>query len=148
MEDLLKTVPMSRTLYLNGTETINLTLIEFKKRYYLHDSSIEKIDYDADNKILTLTIDFCFWMQEWYDETLPKNGLISVTFENVSRYAYEDYDSSKLFADFTPEILQTEIADDGTLIICTFEFVRYEPGEDLYPVMKIKADNVIVTQLN
>lgn len=121
-----------------------MTVDEFEKRYYLHDSNIDKIDYDTDNKKLTLTIDFCFWMQDWYEETLPKNGLITVTFENVSCYTYEDYDPSKLFADFTPEILQTEIDADGMLIIYTFEFVRYEPGEDLYPVMKINADNVTV----
>ncbi|MBR2733420.1 MAG: hypothetical protein IKD80_04125 [Selenomonadaceae bacterium] len=126
------------------TEAINVTLAEFEDRYYLHDSSIDKIDFDADKKILTLTIDFCFWMQNWYDATIPKNGLITVTFENVSRYSYEDYDPTKFFCDRTPEILHTEISDDGTLILCTFEFVRYEPGEDLYPVMKINADNVIV----
>ena len=32
-----------------------MTLAEFEDKYYLHDSSIDKIDYDADKKILTLT---------------------------------------------------------------------------------------------
>lgn len=126
---------------------IKLTLAEFKEKYYLHDSSIDKIDYDAENKRLTLTIDFCFWMQNWYDKTTPTNGFIAATFENVSHYSYEGYDPSKLFSDYTPEILHTEIADDGTLILYTFEFIRYEPGEDLYPVMKIKAENVEVEEL-
>ena len=125
---------------------INLTLAEFAGRYYLHDSSIEKIDFDAANKTLTLTIDFCFWMQNWYDKTTPTNGLIAVTFDNVAHYSYEGYDPSKLFSDYTPEILHTEIADD-MLILYTFEFVRYEPGEDLYPIMKIRADNVEVEEL-
>ena len=125
---------------------INLTLAEFAARYYLHDSSIEKIEYDATNKTLALTIDFCFWMQNWYDKTTPTNGLIAVTFENVALYSYEGYDPSKLFSDYTPEILHTEIAD-GMLILYTFEFVRYEPGEDLYPIMKIRADNVEVEEL-
>ena len=124
-----------------------MTLQEFRRQYYLHDSSIEKIDFDAENKTLTLTIEFCFWMQLWYDKTTPKNGLIAVTFENVSHYSYEGYDPSKLFNDCEPEILQTEIADDGTLVIYTFEFVRYEPGEDLYPIMKIHADNVEVEEI-
>ena len=127
-------------------EMINLTLAEFAARYYLHDSSIEKIEYDATNKTLALTIDFCFWMQNWYDKTTPTNGLIAVTFENVAHYSYEGYDPSKLFSDCTPEILHTEIAD-GMLILYTFEFVRYEPGEDLYPIMKIRADNVEVEEL-
>jgi hypothetical protein len=128
-------------------EMINLTLTEFEYKYYLHDSDIEKIEYDAENKTLTLTIEFCFWMQNWYDKATPKNGLIAVTFENVSHYSYEGYDPSKLFNDCEPEILQTEIADDGTLVIYTFEFVRYEPGEDLYPIMKIHADNVEVEEI-
>ena len=125
---------------------INLTLAEFAGRYYLHDSSIEKIEYDATNKTLALTIDFCFWMQNWYDKTTPTNGLIAVTFDNVAHYSYEGYDPSKLFSDYTPEILHTEIAD-GMLILYTFEFVRYEPGEDLYPIMKIRAGNVEVEEL-
>ena len=124
-----------------------MTITEFEEKYYLHDSTIEKIDYDANNKRLTLTIDFCFWMQIWYDKETPENGLISVTFDNVSYYVYENYDPSKLFSDYTPEILQTKIDYDGILNIYTFEFVRYEPGEDLYPVMKIKADNVTVIDL-
>ncbi|MBQ6975733.1 MAG: hypothetical protein IJQ16_04180 [Selenomonadaceae bacterium] len=123
-----------------------MTLAEFENKYYLHDSSIDKIEYDAADKKLTLTIDFCFWMQNWYDKNHAEIGLIQAVFENVSHYTYEDYDPSKLFSDYTPDILHTEI-EDGMLILYTFEFVRYEPGEDLYPIMKIKADSVTVTDL-
>lgn len=125
-----------------------MTLAEFEEKYYLHDSSIDEIEYDAENRTLRLKIDFCFWMQNWYNEGELPNGFIAVTFDNVTFYEYEDYDPSKLFSDFTPEILHTEIADDGTLIMYTFEFVRYEPGEDLYPVMRIKADSVTVAELS
>ena len=79
---------------------------------------------------MILEIDYCYW------------------FENFSYYSYEDYDPSKLFSDYDPEILQTEIDDDGVLNIYTFEFVRYEPGEDIYPIMKIKAENVEVVELS
>lgn len=98
-----------------------MTIAEFEEKYYLHDSSIEKIEYDATNKRLTLTIDFCFWMQIWYDKETPENGLIAVTFDNVSYYVYEDYDPSKFFSDYTPEILQTKIDEDGMLITQTFD---------------------------
>ena len=81
-----------------------MTVAEFEEKYYLHDSTIDKIEYDA-------------------------------------------YDPSKLFSDFTPEILDTEVEDNGTLILFTFEFVRYEPGEDLYPIMRIRAENVTVEEL-
>ena len=125
-----------------------MTIAEFEKKYYLHDSSIDKIDYDAENRTLRLEIDFCFWMQNWYNEGEPSNGKIAVNFDNVTFYEYEDYDPSKLFSDFTPEIWHTEITDDGTLILYTFEFVRYEPGEDLYPIMRIKAESVTVTEIS
>ena len=75
------------------------------------------------------------------------NGYIAVTFENVSFYEYEDYDPSKLFSDLTPEILDTKVEEDGTLVLFTFEFVRYEPGEDIYPIMRIRAENVTVEEL-
>ena len=133
-------------LYQKRKRKTKLNIVEFKGKYYLHDSTIDKIEYDAENKKLTLTIDFCFWMQEWYSENNPENGLIAVTFENVSFYEYEDYDPSKLFSDCTPEILDTEIEND-MLILHTFEFVRYEPGEDLYPIMRIKAENVTVEEI-
>lgn len=41
----------------------------------------------------------------------------------------------------------TIIDNGGVLNIHSFEFVRYEPGEDIYPTMKIKADNVEVKEL-
>ncbi len=125
-----------------------MTVAEFEEKYYLHDSSIDKIEYDAENRTLRLEIDFCFWMQNWYNKGELPNGFIAVNFSNVTFYEYEDYDPSKLFSDYTPEILETEIADDGTLILYTFEFVRYEPGEDLYPIMRIKADSVTVTEIS
>lgn len=124
-----------------------MTVTEFEEKYYLHDSTIDKIEYDAENKKLTLTIDFCFWMQLWYEQGKPENGYIAVTFENVSFYEYEDYDPSKLFSDLTPEILDTKVEEDGTLVLFTFEFVRYEPGEDIYPIMRIRAENVTVEEL-
>ncbi len=125
-----------------------MTIAEFEHKYYLHDSSIDKIEYDAANKTLRLEIDFCFWMQLWYNKDEPTNGTIAVTFDNVSHYEYENYDPGKLFSDYTPEILKTKIDENETLKIYTFEFVRYEPGEDLYPVMKIKADSVTVEEIS
>ena len=136
-----------RILSLRKMEMIKLTLVEFEKNFSLHDSIIEKIFYDNENKKLILEIDCCYWFENFDDKKDFINGKISATFENVSYYSYEDYDPSKLFGDCVPEILQTEIDDDGILNICTFEFVRYEPGEDIYPIMKIKAENVEVVEL-
>lgn len=124
-----------------------MTLQEFEKNFSLHDSDITKIEYDAENKKLILEIEYCYWYQNFDDKEKFINGKISATFANVSYYSYDDYDPSKLFSDYVPEILRSEIDESGMLILYTFEFVRYEPGEDIYPIMKIKAENVEVKEL-
>ena len=74
-----------------------MKLAEFVERYYLHDGSIERIDFDAAKKILTLTIDFCFWWQSWYDKSTPPNGFICVTFKDVSRFSYDNAAVDRIF---------------------------------------------------
>ena len=98
-------------------DMIKLTPAEFEKNFSFHDSDITKIDYDAENKRLILEIDCCHWFENFDVQKNFIDGKISVTFENVSYYAYEGYDPSKLFSDYDPEILQTEIDDDGILNI-------------------------------
>ena len=139
---------MNRTLYPNKMEMTELTLVEFEKNFSMHDGDITKIDYDAENKKLILEIDYCYWFENFDDQKDFINGKISATFENVSYYSYEGYDPNKLFSDYDPEILQTEIDNEGNLNIYTFEFVSYEPGEDIYPTMKIKAENVEVVEIS
>ncbi len=140
-------VPILRALFLKRKKVNKLTLVEFEKNFSLHESNITEIDYDAENKKLILEIDCCHWFENFDEKKDFINGKIAVTFESVSHYSYDDYDPSRLFSDCDPEILQTEM-DDGVSTIYTFEFVRYEPGEDIYPVMKIKAENVEVVELS
>ena len=125
-----------------------MTLQEFREKYYLHDSSIEKIDFDAYKKVLTLKIDFCFWMQLWYDKTTPKNGLIAVTFEGVSIFEYDDDIADKIFSDeLDSEIRRGEIDSDGNLVIFSVDTDFYSEREDIYWLLKINAANVEVTEL-
>ena len=126
---------------------IELTLAEFEEKYYLHDSSIEKIFYDAENKKLTLTIEFCFWMQNWFCEGELKNGLIDVRFENVAVFEYENHDFQNILDDIDTEVVQTEISDDNILEIVIREYTSFQPLEMDFWIMKIKADNVEVTEL-
>ena len=125
---------------------IKLTLAEFAKKYYLHDSSIEKINFDEKNKILTLTIEFCFWMQNWYKNDEPTNGKISVTFENVSLFEYEQHDFNNILENLDTEVCSTEFDDDGALEILIREYVDY-PLQMYFWLIKINADNVEVTEL-
>ena len=120
-----------------------MTIAEFEEKYYLHDSSIEKIEYDATNKRLTLTIDFCFWMQIWYDKETPENGLISVIFDNVSLFEYEQHDFINILENIDTEVRRTEFENE-VLKIFIFE---YKDIEDAFWWIKIKADNVTVIDL-
>ena len=125
-----------------------MTIKEFREKYYLHDSNIEKIDFDADKKVLTMKIEFCFWMQNWYDKTTPKNGLIAVTFENVSRFEYDDDIADKIFSDeLDSEIRDAEPDADGNLEFFSVEYSFNSDSDDIYWLLKVKAANVEVTEL-
>ena len=128
-------------------EAIKLTIAEFEEKYYLHDSSIEKIEYDAANKKLVLTICFCFWMQLWYNQNELPNGYIAVTFENVSLFEYEDHEITEILSDLDTEIRNTKVDAAGTLFIFMWEYVS-KIDEDIYPVIKIKAENVTVKEIS
>lgn len=120
-----------------------MTLQEFRAKYYLHDSSIEKIDFDADKKLLTMKIDFCFWMQNWYDKTTPKNGLIAVTFEGVSLFEYDADIADRIFSDeLDSEIRDAELDADGNLEFFSVEYSFNSDSDDIYWLLKINAANV------
>ncbi len=59
---------------------------EFFKKYYFHDSGIEKVEYNQDTKELLFRIDFCFWMQQDYVKGTPENGMINVHCHDVDYY--------------------------------------------------------------
>ena len=124
-----------------------MTIAEFEEKYYLHDSSIEKVEYDAANKKLVLTICFCFWMQLWYNQNELPNGYIAVTFENVSLFEYEDHEITEILSDLDTEIRNTKVDAAGTLFIFMWEYVS-KIDDDIYPVIKIKAENVTVKEIS
>ena len=124
-----------------------MTLQEFRGQYYLHDSSIKKIEFDADKKVLTMKIDFCFWMQLWYDKTTPKNGLIAVTFEDISLFEYDDDIADKIFSDELDSEIRDAVLDaDGNLEFFSVKY-DYNSDDDIYWLLKVKAANVEVTEL-
>ena len=122
-----------------------MTTLEFVERYYLHDSSIEKVDFDADKKILTLIIEFCFWWQPWYNKDEPTNGLIRVTLKDVSCFEYDDDIANRIFSDELDSEIRLGDYDDGNLIIVA---VEYSEPEDIYYRLKIKAAGVEVEELS
>ena len=125
-----------------------MTLTELREKYYFHDSSLEKIEYDAAGKTLALTIEFCFWMQNWYDKTTPTNGVIRLTFEGVSLFEYDDTIADRIFSDeLDSEIRDAELDGDGCLSFFSVEYAYDSDCDDIYWQLKIKADNVEVEEL-
>lgn len=125
-----------------------MTIREFEEKYYLHDSSIEKVDFDAENKILKLKIFFCFWMQEWYNKNELPNGWIRVTFEDVSLFEYDNDIADRIFfAELNSEILSGEIKGDGNFTIFAVDTLDYSNDDEIYYTLKINAANVEVEEL-
>ena len=126
-----------------------MTLYELREKYYFHDSSIVKVAFDADKKILTLEIEFCLWMQEWYDKSEPSNGLIRLTFDDVSRFEYDDNIADRIFSDeLDSEILKGELDAEGNLVFFSVETPDFSyDDEDIYWQLKINAANVEVEEL-
>ena len=124
-----------------------MTLYELREKYYFHDSSIVKVDFDAENKVLKLEIAFCFWMQEWYDKSKPSNGSIRVTFKNVSYIEYDEHKLEHALTDLDIEILDINVDKNNTLILGTVDYGMNRGLCDGYYQLKINAANVEVEEL-
>lgn len=105
---------------------------ELLNKYTFHDSLLENISYDKDNKKLILTIDFCFWMQNDYDESQPETGNIKLLFNNIESYdgLVGDIDSYS--------ILKTSYDNDELTISLLDDF------HDEYHEITIHSQNVII----
>lgn len=69
-----------------------MTIKEFVNRFYLHDSGVEAIKYDEENKVIEVYVDFCYWMQDDYQEGDKENGNIKLVFYDVSFFDINYYD--------------------------------------------------------
>ena len=56
------------------------------EKYSFHDSTIEKINYNSIENVLTITIDFCYWMQNDFVDGNKENGLVDLVFSDVYEY--------------------------------------------------------------
>lgn len=114
-----------------------MTLKEFASNYYLHDSFIESQVYDSSNRVLTLVINFAFWMQKDFVEGEAENGLIEVTFHDVTSYELYGGDPTSDFV----SILNV-VADEDKIVISLFD-----DENEVYIEMKISSMSVDVRKL-
>ena len=74
------------------------------------------------------------------------NGLIAVTFEEVSLFEYDNDIADRIFSDIDSEIRDAELDADGNLEFFSVEY-DYNSDDDIYWLLKINAANVKVTEL-
>lgn len=115
-----------------------MTFKEFNDRFYLHDSEILKVEKSGSNALI-VTMDFCFWMQDWYHEEMyPENGVIELCFTNVGLTKIEDRQESPL----GNTILDVQIPSDHTMIFQMEDLSILE-----YYEIQIQAESVLVRTL-
>ena len=99
-----------------------MTLYELREKHYFHESSIEKIDFDTDKKVIKFKISFCFWIQPWYDKSEPSNGLIQLIFEDISLFEYDADIADKIFSNSTAKFVLVNSARMGIYYFSSLRF--------------------------
>lgn len=104
-----------------------MELTEFISKYNLHDSLLEKIEFDSTSRKLNLEVDFCYWAQPSYKEGTKENGTIKICFTEVNNFVSEVSEpesDSILEVDCINEnqLKITVETDDGDVLSICFEF--------------------------
>ncbi len=97
-----------------------MTISDFFSKYNLHDSLLENINYDEKRRIVTLEIDFCYWLQENYTGDMPETGMITLIFSNVIKFDYTPFSIN------SDEIISVNNNSDGKLYLEFFNDITEE----------------------
>ena len=54
--------------------------------HYFHDSSLNDVQYDPEQRRIEISVVFCNWMQDYFVEGMPELIAVKLVFTNVSRY--------------------------------------------------------------
>lgn len=85
----------------------------FLSTYELHDSLLTEVT--VNENMLTLTIDFCYWMQNGYQDSDVETGKLQLCFSEISDYCGplgEVDDFSILKAEYKNNIFSLLLLDD------------------------------------
>lgn len=86
-QSLIKPTWYYYTMYISELESDGMDIRDFYNEYDLHDSLLEKVDYNC-NKLI-LTIDFCNWRQKYYCSTESETKLLNLVFYEVKNYSLD-----------------------------------------------------------
>jgi uncharacterized ubiquitin-like protein YukD len=89
-----------------------LRISELLESYNFHDSLLDNIIIEDD--CVTLLVDFCNWMQEKYDESIPETEEIKIIFSKVMDVEGNDYE---LDSDSILEVQQQQLSN-GMIEVC------------------------------
>ncbi len=109
-----------------------MTISEFNDRYYLHDSVIDKIEYQSN--ILTIYCEFCEFMQEDYKDSDYANSDIIIIFHNAT------FSLTQGFQIANAGVLDHSVSDNMITLML-------ENYPDQYGELKITGDNIEVKKL-
>ena len=115
-----------------------MTISDFIEKYYLHDSGLDEIIVDQENRTVRLLVDLCNWMQDDYVEGEPEIKPIEIVFSGVSKCENLNRAIDK---DFGDEFIAADMEDDGTFHA---EIETYKDQE--YYEIKIQAEDVQVIE--
>lgn len=115
-----------------------MTIKEFVDRFYLHDSGVQEIKKIKDDKIIEMYVDFCYWMQDDYQDGDKENGNVKFVFYDVELFEIHYFDiEDHSFDDDC--ILECCIEKDNTLL---FKMMKDIIGK--YYEIRIAAGSVEV----
>ena len=111
-----------------------MNLLNLIKKYNLHDSFFESVIYSNEKHQVEMNINFAFWMQEWYNNNIPENGIITILFTDVLEYICpSNIDWEQI------SIIQTTVNND----IIKFSLLNDITNEFLEIIIKCKNVSVI-----
>lgn len=120
-----------------------MRISEFVETYDLHDSGLDEITVDKDNKIVRMRIDLCNWLQEDYVEGEPEIKPIELVFSVVTEMENTDRAIDEAFGD---EFVSVDVEKDGVfhaeLITATQEYYEIRIRAEDVRVFEREAKNV------
>ena len=113
-----------------------MTIEQFVEKYCLHDSGLDEIIVDHEERTVRLLVDLCNRMQDDYVEGAPEIKPIEIVFSGVGKCENLERAIDK---DFGDEFIALKMEADGTL---RAELVTCKEQE--YYEIRIRAEDVQV----
>ena len=114
-----------------------MKLEELASKYCFHDSLLESVDYNEQEKTASFEVDFCNWAQDGYSDDMPETTMIRLCFKGV-----EFINNHCVYIE-SSGISDCRIINSGNGIALEFVVLRdYPSGDGGVDLIQIAADSV------